>query len=276
MKSMLSIFGIIAGGYAVICLLMYLFQSSLIYFPSRSIIATPDQVGMEYQEITTTTSDGLIIQNWYIPAEKNRATVLFFHGNAGNISGRLESIAQLHEMGLNVMIVSYRGYGQSEGRPSEQGTYKDGEAAWNWLTGEGGKIPQDIIIFGRSLGGGTAAWLAAKKQPGGLVLESTFTSVPDLASELYWWLPVRLLARINYPNKKHLQEFDGPVMIAHSPGDDIIPYHHGRSLYKVAGDDKRFLEMTGGHNDGMFVTGADYLLAWDKFISHVTKSTDTL
>ena len=260
---------LVAGGYVILLLLMYLFQSAFIYFPSRNIVATPEDRGMLYEDVYLHTDDGLRLHGWYIPAEEPRGTLLFFHGNAGNISGRLESIVMFHDLGLNVMIFDYRGYGRSEGKPTEQGTYRDAITAWRYLTEVQEKNPRKIILFGRSLGGAVAAWLAAEVDAGGLVLESTFSSAADLASEIYPFIPVRWLLRIHYPVIDYLEQIDVPVLIAHSKGDEVIPYHHSERLFEAAGEPKYRLEMRGGHNDGFLQTGRYYTDGWDRFLTTI-------
>ncbi|MCP4378426.1 MAG: alpha/beta fold hydrolase, partial [bacterium] len=170
---------------------LFLFQGSLVYRPTRQLINTPDQMGMQYENVSLQTSDGVKVHGWFIPCETEKGTVLMFHGNGGNISHRLETIAIFRRMGYNVMIIDYRGYGQSEGSPSEQGTYRDAEAAWTYLTRKRKIDASKIVLFGRSLGGAVAAWLAVEKHSAGVILESTFTSVPDRGAELYKYLPVR-------------------------------------------------------------------------------------
>ena len=185
-----------------------------------------------------------------IPAPQPRGTVLFLHGNAGNISHRLDSVQMFHRLGYSTLIFDYRGYGNSGGTPSEQGTYRDAEAAWRYLA-EQRHIPScRIVLFGESLGGAIAAWLAARQKPAALVIASGFTSVPDLAQHLYPYLPVRWLARIRYDTREYLRAVTAPVLIAHSPQDDIVPFEHGRALFAAANPPKQFLELAGGHNDG--------------------------
>ncbi len=268
-SSVLWIVVVIAVGYIVVVVLMYLFQSSFIYFPSRNIVLTPQSAGLDYENVYLFTDDDVRLHGWYVPAEDARGTLLFFHGNAGNISGRLESIKLFHSLGLNIFIIDYRGYGKSEGSPSEVGTYRDAKAAWQYLT-EVQEIPPDqIVLFGRSLGGGVAAWLASEVDAGAVVLESVFTSAVDLASEMYRIIPVRLLMHIQYPVMSYVEQFTMPVMIAHSPGDEVIPYHHGQKVFDHAAEPKTWMEMQGGHNDGFIQTGAAYVKAWDDFLKNV-------
>lgn len=252
MRMMWNALGILAAAYGGLALLVYIFQSRLIFFPEteREIVATPSQIGLPYEDIQLKTSDGISLHGWYIPAPQPRGTVLFLHGNAGNISHRLDSVQMFHRLGYSTLIFDYRGYGNSSGTPTEQGTYRDAEAAWRYLT-EQRHIPScRIVLFGESLGGAVAAWLAARQKPAALVIASGFTSVPDLGQQLYPFLPVRWLARIRYDTRESLRAVEAPVLIAHSPEDDIIPFEHGRALYAAANPPKQFLELAGGHNDG--------------------------
>jgi len=230
--------------YAALLVLLYWYQPRLVFLPDvagRDLVATPHALGLEYEDVWLETSDGVRIHAWYVPANGAGRALMFFHGNAGNISHRLDTLRILNELGLNVLMVEYRGYGRSEGRPSEAGTLLDALAAWDHLQGRG-FAPQDIILFGRSLGGAVAAQLARERPPAGLVLESTFTSVPDIGAEVYPWLPVRLLSHIRYDSLSAIRSFHFPVLVVHSPGDGIIPYHHGRRLFEAANPPKQFLE----------------------------------
>ena len=263
------IVGGLLAGYGVILLLMYTAQSRLIYFPASSISYTPGDIGMEYEPVTFSTGDSVQLHGWYVPTPQARGTILFQHGNAGNISGRLETIRLLHGLGMNLFIYDYRGYGLSEGSPSEEGTYRDAMAAWNYLTQERA-IPADrIVIMGRSLGGAVAAWLARQVKPAGVILESTFTSVPDLGSEVYPMFPVRWLSKFEYDSKSAVAEIEAPLLIAHSRDDDLIPYSHGRKLFALAGEPKSFLEMEGSHNEAFYQTGERYRKRLDEFLGNV-------
>ncbi len=264
---LLSIIAIAIGLYVALVALAYLFQERLLYFPLRGLSATPATIGLAYETVSIKTEDGVQISGWFIPAERARGTLLFFHGNAGNISHRLDSIAVFHRLGLNTLIIDYRGYGQSQGKPSEQGTYLDAAAAWRYLVEERQIPPWEIIIFGRSLGGAVAAWLVHTHPPRALILESTFTSVPDVAAQAYPFLPVRQLGRIQYNTLERLPEIEVPLLIVHSPDDNVIPYSHGQKLFAAANQPKEFLEIRGGHNDGFIISAQTYEAKFEAFIS---------
>ena len=269
---MTSIWKLLIAGvclYAVIVAFVYYRQSSLIYYPDmpgRHIVATPQRIGLEYQDVQFVTGDKVNLHGWFIPHRAAKGTLLFFHGNAGNISHRLESIEIFHRLELNVFILDYRGYGQSEGKVSEQGTYRDAEAAWDYLVQTRGVNPKQVIIFGRSLGASIASWLASKHTPAALIIESGFSSVPAMAKRIYPFLPVSWLASFKYDTKNHVSTITCPVLVAHSRSDDIIPFAEGREIFAAAPEAKQFLEMRGGHNDGFLVSGRTYVDGLKSFI----------
>ena len=251
-KTALFIALTLAGLYLLIGLFLFLFQSRLIYFPRREMGKTPADAGLTFEDLAIRTSDGLTLNGWFVPSDDTAATILYFHGNAGNISNRLETIRQFHGMGFNTLIIDYRGYGRSEGSPDEEGTYRDAEAAWSYLVGTRGLAPGSIIILGRSLGGAVAAYLGTQVHPRAVILESTFTSIPDRGAELYPYFPTRLLARIEYNSLDRMQSLNSPVLIVHSTEDEIVPFSHGQKLFEAAREPKEFLRISGGHNDGNF------------------------
>jgi pimeloyl-ACP methyl ester carboxylesterase len=258
------------GVYAALSLYVYFKQSDLIFypdFPGRNLVSTPQDIGLTYEDIRFETEDNIRLHGWFIPRDNAKATLLFFHGNAGNISHRLESIDIFHRLGLNVFIFDYRGYGQSDGKISEKGTYRDAEAAWKYLTQSRGIAAEDIIIFGRSLGASIGSWLAAKHTPAALIVESGFSSVASMGQRLYPFLPVRWLTRLKYNTKKYVGNISCPVLVAHSRHDEIIPYVESREIFDAASEPKQFLEMSGGHNDGFIVTGSAYIKGLESFIN---------
>lgn len=264
---------IIVGIFGLGIGIFLIFQSNYIYHPVRQMAAAPDSVGLQFESVSLETGDGLKLFGWFIPCENARAVVLFCHGNGGNISGRLDSIEFLHRLGLDTFIFDYRGYGQSEGKPSELGTYRDVEAAWRYLVEERKIQPDRIIVFGRSLGGPIAAWLAGSHTPGALIIESTFTSVPDVAAMRHPYLPARLLMRFKYTTAEYLSNVNCPVLIIHSRDDEMIPYECGEQLFEIAKEPKKFLEITGAHNEGFMRSGRTYEEGLDTFISEYLGSS---
>jgi fermentation-respiration switch protein FrsA (DUF1100 family) len=261
--------------YLAIALLMYFMQSSLVYHPQKKITTTPDAVGLPYKDVTFTADDGVQLNGWYVPADSANLTVCYFHGNAGNISGRIQTLQLLNNLGLNVLMFDYRGYGKSGGTPTEEGTYRDAEAAWEYLRNGRGVAESDIIIMGRSLGGSIAAWLAARKPTGAAVIESTFTSAVDLGVELYPWLPVRWMMTIEYNTLANIRDINAPLFMAHSRDDRVVPYHHGETLFEAAREPKTFVELRGSHGSGFWETGVKYRDGLQKFLeSYVSKSAE--
>jgi len=270
MPGILKLLIIAIGVYAALSLYVYYMQSSLIYFPNmpgRELVTTPKNINLTYQDVSFVTDDNIKLHGWFIPNDNAKATLLFFHGNAGNISHRLQSIEIFHRLGLNVFIIDYRGYGQSEGKVSEKGTYRDAEAAWKYLTDTQGINEKQIIIFGRSLGASIASWLASKQAPAALIIESGFTSVPAMGQRFYPFLPIRWLTHFKYNTKKYVKNISCPVLVAHSKNDDIIPFDEGRQIFAAAAKPKQFLEMRGGHNDGFMVSGSTYVEGLRAFIN---------
>lgn len=259
---------IIAAIYILVALAMFIFQSRFIYFPTKEISTTPVEIGLSYEDISFATADSLTLSGWFIPSKRNRRTILFCHGNAGNISHRLDSIKLLNELGMNIFIFDYRGYGKSDGGiPDEKGSYRDAEAAWEYLTTVRNIDPRNIIIFGRSLGGAVAAELALKKPAAALVIESSFTSIKDLGAKLYPFLPVRLLSKYEYNTLEKVKAIESPKLIIHSRNDELVPYEYGRRIFKAAREPKQFLELSGGHNDGFLMSRDVYKTALDSFFN---------
>lgn len=257
----------IAGAYLIFVVFLFISQSHYVYYPERVLLANPASIGLDFESISFESADGVTLSGWFIPSESPKGVILFCHGNAGNISHRLESIQIFHRLGVDVFIFDYRGYGRSEGRPTEQGTYKDAEAAWQYLVEERKVHPSEVIIFGRSLGGAVASWLAQQRRPGALILESTFSSLPDIAARLYPYLPVRLLLRFEYNTAQHLGKVDCPLLIVHSRDDEIMPFTQGRRLFELAKEPKEFLEISGTHNEGFITSGENYEQGLNAFIS---------
>lgn len=241
----------------------------LVYHPSREMLVTPGDYGMSYEDVTLVASDGAKLHAWYVPAEGAGGTVLFCHGNAGNVSNRAYTIGLIHKLGMNLLIFDYRGYGRSDGVPSEEGTYLDAEAAWRHLVEDRGEKPGRIVLHGRSLGGAVAAHLAGSRSPAGLIVESSFSDITSLGAELYPWLPVRWLSRVKYSTAEYVRDARCPVLVIHSPEDGMIDIRHGRTIFEAAEEPKRFVEIRGVHNSGYIDSFAVYDPALKAFFEDV-------
>lgn len=262
-----SIATILVLAWAAMAAGVWLLQPRLVFFPYAPLHVDPRDIDLDFEDVTLTTTDGEHLHGWFVPNAQARATVLFFHGNAGNISGRLDSIRIFHDLGLSVFIVDYRGYGRSSGKPSETGLYRDGEAAWHYLVSERRLAPSSIVVFGRSLGGAVAARVASREGCGALILESTFTSLVDMGRHYYPFLPVSLLARLRFPTIERIRDVHCPLLVVHSPQDDIVPYRFGRRLYDAAPGPKAFLEIHGGHNEGFIESEPQYRAGLAAFLA---------
>jgi uncharacterized protein len=246
-----------AAVYVLLIAYVYVYQARLIFFPNvpgRTLTATPSQIGLKYEDVRIDTSDHVVLHGWYVPAAANAPAVLFCHGNAGNIAHRLEWLEIIHGMGIAALLFDYRGFGQSSGTPTEQGTYLDAQAAWDYLTITKRFSPSSIVIVGESLGGPIAAHLAKDVAPGALILVSTFTSVPDLGRVFYWYLPVRLLARFRYPTAAYVACVHAPILVIHSRDDETIPFSHGEQLRKRTRAPAQLLEIVGDHNTALMLS----------------------
>ncbi len=260
---------LIALVYILIILLLFFFQSRLVFFPQREITLTPEVAGLPYEDVYFVAEDGIKLNGWFIPSDPGRGVILFCHGNAGNISHRLETIKIFNDLDLNVFIFDYRGYGKSAGRPGENGTYLDADAAWIYLTEIRNIDPRNIIVFGRSLGGAVAVNLASERPVRGLIVESSFTSIKDLGSETYPFLPVRLLSRIEYNALEKIKKVQCPKLIIHSRDDEMISFKHGERLYEAAGEPKEFLDISGTHNEGFLLDSERYKSRIDSFLNRI-------
>jgi len=256
-----------AAVYAIFCAAVFLFQDGMIYQPFGRLELYPSAAGLDYEDVNFSAPDGISLHGWFIPAGKTPSGVLlFFHGNAGNISHRLDSIRIFHDLGLDVFIFDYRGYGLSAGKPSEEGFYADGRAALGFLL-EKGYSPGEVILFGRSLGGAVAARIAGETTPAALIIESSFTSLAAIAARVAPLFPVGLLLRSGFHTEALLPAVRCPVLVIHSPDDEMIPFSHGKRLFEAASEPKAFLETSGDHNSGFLLSGAVYTEGLASFIS---------
>jgi uncharacterized protein len=266
-KMLLEILGGLFFIYIIITGIVYVGQKGMVFYPVREIAATPEHIGLQFEDVVLRTKDHVAISAWYIPSPQERAVILFCHGNAGNNSHRLDSIRIFHDLNLSVFIFDYRGYGKSEGSPTEVGTYLDAESALDYLTNVKHIHPEKVVVFGRSLGGAVAAEIALRHKVGALIIESGFTSVPELGSKYFPFLPTTLLSRYSYDTVNKVGKISAPKLFIHSPYDEIIPFQYGRALYEQAAPPKEFLEIKGDHNSGFIVSGSVYTDGLNRFIS---------
>lgn len=238
-----------------------------IFYPEKTLWRTPADIGLPYETIWLRTEDGVRIHGWLIPHIDAPATILFFHGNAGTIADRLDNARLLYEAGWQIFLLDYRGFGRSEGTPSEQGTYRDARAVWEWARTE---LRGYLVLFGRSLGGAVAIWLAAQEDvtPTALIVENTFTRGRDITQQV---LPIPGLAHLLpdfYPSIDRIKRITCPKLIIHGEEDELIPVEHGRRLYEAAPPPKDLYLVPGGHhNDTWLVGGQAYLDRLSSFIN---------
>ena len=262
-QSVLFIFASVWVGLSV---LFFLTQSSYIYYPARGITATPADIKLDFEEVFIESSDRERLHGWYIPHPTPQATLLFFHGNGGNISHRLEKINIFNDLSLNIFIFDYRGYGLSTGAPDEVGTYDDALAAYRFLIEEKNISPDNIVFYGESLGSAISSWIAKQHPPGALILDSGFISTKAMASHYYPFLPVNIITRIRYPTLQHLIDIKSPLLVIHSIEDEIIPFSHGLELYENANEPKSMLQISGDHNSGFYTSLQIYKEGMSTFI----------
>jgi len=265
--------GVLLVTYLALATVLYFMQPKFLYSPMREVFSTPAELGLDFENVVFKSADGLNLAGWYVPVDNPKFTLLFCHGNSGNVAHRLDSINIFHNLGLNCFIFDYRGYGNSQGKPSEEGTYLDAMTAYNWLIKEK-KIPADnIIIFGRSLGGSIAARLASEVEARALVVESAFTSYVDMGKEYYPYMPVKWFARFSYRTIDYVKNVHYPVMFIYSRNDEIVPYKFGLELYEAANEPKEFIEIFGGHNDCFLASGEIYIEVWEKWLKLITDNS---
>jgi fermentation-respiration switch protein FrsA (DUF1100 family) len=247
-------------------------MNSMLYFPAREIERTPADAGLEFRDIELTAEDGQRLHGWWVPASTPSAGhLLFCHGNAGNIGDRVAHAGLLVTAGFDVLLFDYRGYGRSIGRPSEHGTYRDARAARRALREQPGVDGSRVIYLGESLGGAVALELALELPPAGLVLQSTFTSVRDLARLHYPYIPAPLVPDA-YPSLARIAGLQAPLLVIHGERDEIVPPSHGEALFAAAPAPKRMHVVRGaGHNDLVARMGEDYARLIAEWVSESTQ-----
>ncbi|HSW39721.1 MAG TPA: alpha/beta hydrolase [Acidobacteriota bacterium] len=263
----LAVFFIIVIG---LIMTPYKLERMFVYYPTSHIRADPGALGLAYQDLRLVTADNVTIHGWFIPHEGADGTILVFHGNAGNIGDRLSLIDLLHDLGVNVLIISYRGYGKSEGAPFEAGLYRDARAAYDWWAHNRQPLGEKLIIMGESLGGAVAVNLAADVSPAGIILQSTFSSGWDMAKTMMPLGLLQPLLNIRFDSAAKIGGIDGPKLFIHGDRDNIVPLRLGRKLYELALPPKYFyLVPQAGHNDLMYVAGDRYFLRLKEFLATI-------
>ncbi len=256
---------------AAVILVLFFFlirfiEKRSLYFPLRDIEATPEDIHLDYQDVMLTASDGVEISAWFVPSASPAATVLFCHGNGGNISHRLEKIRILHSLNVNILLFDYRGYGRSKGSPTEDGLYLDAEAAYDYLVNDRRIPPDRIIGYGESLGGAVIVDLAARHPLRGLILEGSFTSIPDMAHNYFPFIPA-FVFKAFFNSYDKIREIKAPKLHFHSRADEIVPFELGKKLYDNGPDPKKLVELQGGHNDS-------FLVSEDLYVSELRAFTE--
>lgn len=271
--------GLVALGVTVLALFLLstigrngLLDRHFIYFPESHLTDNPLNVGLEYEDVYFRTADGYKLHGWFIPGPSD-FTLLWFHGNAGNIGHRVKNIELIHRnLGANILIFDYRGYGLSEGSPSEAGLYLDGEASIDYLLKRQHRdgAPEGIVLFGRSLGGAVAVKMASSHSVRAIILESSFTSISALREHVYPFLPdmvVKRLLEARYDSLSLMNILRAPLLVIHGDQDDSVPIEMGKKLYKAANVPKKFHTVKGAdHNNTYIAGGVDYFLIMKKFI----------
>ncbi len=238
--------------YLLLLILLMIFERRFIFHPLRYPNGDWNPPFLQFEDAWFQSDDGTKLHGWFCEHPQPRAIVLFAHGNAGNLSHRANVLGHLQSLGLSVMIFDYRGYGRSEGRPHEDGVLADARAAHNWLANRVGCEHQDIVLLGRSLGGAIAVDLAAESGARALVLENTFSSLPDVAAVHFPWVPVRWMLRTQFDSASKIGRYGGPLLQSHGTADEIVPFEFGQRLFEMAKGPKKFIEFPGHqHNDPM-------------------------
>jgi fermentation-respiration switch protein FrsA (DUF1100 family) len=241
-----------------------------VYYPTRQIRANPGVVGLRYQDVYLVTDDQVRLHGWFVPCEDAVGTLLIFHGNGGNIGDRVSWIEMLHTLGVHILIIDYRGYGRSEGKPFESGLYRDALAAYNWWERERKSRGEKLVLFGESLGGAVAVQLAGKVSPSGLILQSTFSSARDMAKTMFPIGLLQPLINVYFDSAKAIAGVTCPKLIIHGTHDEIVPFQLGKRLFDLAPPPKSFYAVPeAGHNDLPWVAGVEYHSRLKGFLSGI-------
>jgi hypothetical protein len=252
----------VAAGLLLTVAGIRLFENSFIYFPPRfpEGLPPPELRGHRIEEVWLTTLDNVRVNAWYLPNPPSEKVLLWFHGNAENILDGLERLKLYSRLGVNVLAVDYRGYGKSEGSPDETGVYRDADAAYDYLIQERHVQAKNIVVFGHSLGGAVAIDLTSKRECGGLIVQSSFTSAKDMARRLFRIPLFEYIPKSKFDSLAKIRRVRAPILIVHGTRDEVVPFSMGQRLFQAAPGPKFFFRVDGaGHNDVVEVGGGDLL-----------------
>lgn len=259
--------------FAIFIIGLRFMEDSMIYFPTKypDGFWQPAAFGVAVEDCFFVSEDGVKLHGWVAPRDGAQATLLWCHGNAGNITHRLDNLKLLLErVNAHVFIFDYRGYGRSEGSPDEEGLYKDARAAYDYLLTRREVDPRRIILFGRSLGSAVAVDLALQRPRAGLILESTFTSAKDMAKKVFPFLPVHYFIGVQFDSESKIAQLKVPILFMHGTADHTVPLELGKKLFRVANEPKEFYEIAGAdHNDTYVVGGEAYFAKLNEFIGRL-------
>ena len=255
-------------GAALLWIGLRFFERAMVFHPSRDMRTHPGAVGLAYESMFLTASDGVRLRAWWLPGPSAEAPVMLcFHGNGGNLSSRVDKMRLFHDAGAAQLWIDFRGYGESAGSPDEPGLYRDALAAWAWVNAVKAVPPSRLVLYGESLGNGPSIELASRVPAAGLIVDSGFTSIPDMGKVVLPWFPVGL-AKIRFDNLSRLPRVTIQTLFLHSPQDDVIPYEMSRRNFAASGAAKKtFVELKGSHNEGFLMTGPAYPRAIKDFLA---------
>ena len=256
--------------YFLFLVLLLFIQNRLIFHPTKEYCAVPRDLGLKGEDVSFTTSDGMKLHGWFFHVDRDAPVMLFCHGNAGNISDRLENVKLLLEIPVNVFIFDYRGYGKSPGKPSEEGVYRDAEAAWQYIRKQRGTPAERIVFFGRSLGGAIALDVAIRHPVRAIILESTFVSLRSLVKKMFPYLLFYPFIPSKFANDRKIEKIHIPILIIHGSDDHTVPWRQGKMLYELANQPKEFWLVKGAqHTDSYEVSPLEYKRKLGNFMKNV-------
>jgi fermentation-respiration switch protein FrsA (DUF1100 family) len=246
-------------------------ERTFIFFPTKEYLFSPHDWGLRPEDVYFTTPDGVNLHAWFIECEGDSPVVLWFHGNAGNISDRVENAKFLSDRGLSLFMPDYRGYGKSEGAPSEKGIYIDGQASYDYLVKDAGLAPEDLIVFGRSLGTCVAVYVASRNKCAGIILESAFTNMADMARSNFPIVPGLGGFKDKFDSLGRISSVTAPILFIHGDEDDIVPYALGKRLFEGATAEKQFYTVRDAHHNDVYnLGGKAYFDKFEKFVREKT------